>query len=559
MPETNSRPQQRRPAKTLNREAILVSHGLIGLLFALEIVLGSMSMLSKSFLALIVLAIWGLGITRIVNIRNINERPIIYLASYHVLVGLALVMFAEPGNVYIFVWLMLVYRAELIFSRKGAFVSLLVLGMVLEGSIARQLYGGAEIMPTIKMAAIQYLVIFAISLFFIDTSDLTVHEKQQLEISADRAELEGQRLLSLINSMADGVIALDSNGIIKLYNAASMNILDTNVDLKDRPIYSAMSVIDQNRATIDILDLITTKKIAAIYTDYFLVYQNGEKINLFMSVSPIKIGFSHESESGYIIALRDITREKSLEEERNEFISVVSHELRTPIAITEANISNAQFIVEQGKDTGAVKNALEAAHRQSLYLANMINDLSTLSRAERGKLDMVAEDISPIEIVHSLYDDYKRDATEKKLELKVEIADGVPEKIRSNRLYVREIMQNFVTNSIKYTKEGWVLIRVAPHEGGVEFSVKDSGIGISKADQKRVFDKFFRSEDFRTRESSGTGLGLYITQKLIKIIGAQVSVKSQLNVGSTFAVFVPSIEASADSALKEADDSSHKK
>ena len=545
------------PAKTNkhspNSEAILVSHGVIGILFGVEIFIHTVSIYRKLSLSIIVLLVWIIGLMRIRNMRDINSKPIIFLTLYHLLVGAAFVIFATPGSMYIFVWLMLVYRANLVLGRKGGVVSLLFLGVALECMVVREAYGGGDFRKLIVAAGTQFLIVTAISLFFVNTELETVNEHDQLQKTAGRAELEGQRLLSLINSMADGVIATDEHGNTKLYNASALNILDTNTGLQGKNIAEFMSVIDQNRTTVDVLSLVTTKKVVSVYTDYFLVYPNGEKINLFLSISPIKIGFSHEAESGFIIAFRDITREKSLEEERNEFISVVSHELRTPIAITEANISNAQFIVEQGKDIGAVKNALEAAHRQSLYLANMINDLSTLSRAERGKLDMIAENISPVEIVRSLYEDYKRDASDKKLELKTEIAEGVPEMIKSNRLYVREIMQNFVTNSIKYTREGFVLIKVSPKTGGVEFTVKDSGIGISKADQKRVFDKFFRSEDFRTRESSGTGLGLYITQKLIKIIGAQVGVKSQLNVGSTFSVFVPSIETSKDSSLRVED------
>lgn len=546
----SSTPRLKRTSLSLNNEAILISHGVIGALFLYELFIVNLGLISKLVLGVIVVLVWLIGIARLKNIGDINNKPAFYTPLYHLLVGAAFVVFAKPGSMYIFVWLMLVYRANHAFGKKGALLSLASLSLTLELMIVKLLMRGDMVSGLLYTAGAQFLIIASISMFFVDNDTATLTEKKVLKKTAGEAELEGQRLLSLINSMADGVIATDEQGVIKLFNASALNILDTNTDLHDRNITDCVSIIDQSRTKIDVLGLVTSKKVVSIYTDYFLVYPDGDKINVFLSISPIKIGFNHESESGYIIAFRDITREKSLEEERNEFISVVSHELRTPIAITEANISNAQFIVTQGKDVGAVKNALEAAHRQALYLANMINDLSTLSRAERGKLDMIAEDISPLEIVRSLYDDYKRDAEDKKLELKTEIAENVPEMIRSNRLYVREIMQNFVTNSIKYTKEGHVLISVAPKDGGVEFSVRDTGIGISKADQKRVFDKFFRSEDYRTRESSGTGLGLYITQKLIKIIGAKVDLKSQLNVGSTFTIYVPSIENNPDNELK---------
>jgi signal transduction histidine kinase len=107
---------------------------------------------------------------------------------------------------------------------------------------------------------------------------------------------------------------------------------------------------------------------------------------------------------------------------------------------------------------------------------------------------------------------------------------------------VREILQNFVTNALKYTEKGSVVVSAKPRGDGVMFEVSDTGIGISKADQERVFDKFFRSEDFRTRATSGTGLGLYVTMKLTRLIHADISLESELNEGSTFSIFVPNLK-----------------
>jgi signal transduction histidine kinase len=108
-------------------------------------------------------------------------------------------------------------------------------------------------------------------------------------------------------------------------------------------------------------------------------------------------------------------------------------------------------------------------------------------------------------------------------------------------LYVREILQNFITNAIKYSEKGSITVGARPQKDGVVFTVSDTGIGISKADQERVFDKFFRSEDFRTRSNSGTGLGLYVTMKLTRLIHADISLESELNHGSTFSIFIPNI------------------
>jgi signal transduction histidine kinase len=104
----------------------------------------------------------------------------------------------------------------------------------------------------------------------------------------------------------------------------------------------------------------------------------------------------------------------------------------------------------------------------------------------------------------------------------------------ASRLYLHELLQNFITNSIKYTKEGSVTVSVRNKDGLVTFEVKDTGIGISKADQAKVFKKFYRSEDYRTRETGGTGLGLYVATKLAKKLNTTINLSSRLNHGSTF-------------------------
>jgi signal transduction histidine kinase len=239
--------------------------------------------------------------------------------------------------------------------------------------------------------------------------------------------------------------------------------------------------------------------------------------------------------------MRDITREKSLEEERDEFISVVSHELRTPIAIAEGNISNAQFIVEKAGGNKEIQDTLKQAYNQIVFLSGLINDLSTLSRAERGKLEVEVEKINVHELMQELGANYKPQAEAKKLSFEVS-ADKNLRLLVSSRLYVREILQNFITNAIKYTEAGHVTLTGKQQDNSVLFEVSDTGIGISKSDQEKVFDKFFRSEDYRTRANNGTGLGLYVTMKLARLIHADISLESEVDHGSTFKITIPDLE-----------------
>ena len=355
------------------------------------------------------------------------------------------------------------------------------------------------------------------------------------------AALEHERLTSLINSMADGVIAVDENIKVVIYNAAALNILDLNSSMQKASLGRFLEPIGQDDHPVDITTMVANTKLPMTNRDMRLKYRDGSTINLYLSIAPVHLGYGRRGTHGFVLLLRDITREKSLEEERDEFISVVSHELRTPIAISEGNISNAEYIVNKSGDLDQIKQALKEAHNQVLFLADMINDLSTLSRAERGVLTIEIEGINVHDLVLELADNYRPDAERKGLAILTHL-DPHLELLNSSKLYVREVLQNLITNSIKYTEKGHLTISAQPKGESVEFTVSDTGIGISKGDQERVFDKFFRSEDYRTRATNGTGLGLYVTAKLARLLHAEIKLDSKLNQGSTFSIFIPDLK-----------------
>lgn len=353
--------------------------------------------------------------------------------------------------------------------------------------------------------------------------------------------LSKQTILSLMNSMTDSVMALSEDLVIELYNSAALNLLDINDISNNTYIYDLFKPVDTNNQTIDLVKFIKNVTTTTINRDYLLQYSDNSKINIFMSISPIRLSYRQKGLQGYVVILRDITREKSLEDERDEFISVVSHELRTPIAITEGAISNSIAMASKFEIPDQITQSMEQAHRQTLYLADMINDLSTLSRAERGVLEIKIEEINIKNLLDELLLAYSSAAREKGLRIKIDFQEKEEFKIFSTNLYLKEILQNFITNAIKYSNEGSIVLKAIKSDRGVIFYITDNGIGISKSDQSRVFDKFFRSEDFRTRQANGTGLGLYVTAKLAKIINAKISLTSTLNVGSTFIVDVPNL------------------
>jgi len=359
--------------------------------------------------------------------------------------------------------------------------------------------------------------------------------------AAKQDKLDHERLTSLVNSMADGVLAVDNTMKVVLSNGAALNVLDVNSSLRGHKLRDVLRLQDKNNQEIDVEQLVANTKTPTSSRDLLLPYADGSAMNLYLSIAPVHLGYGGTGQQGFVLLLRDITHEKSLEEERDEFISVVSHELRTPIAIAEGNISNAQFIVDKSGDIAQIKEALKQAHDQIMFLSSLVNDLSTLSRADRGKLNVEIEQIDVGALLLDLAANYTPQAKERGLTLHASAPKNIPQ-LQSSKLYVREILQNFITNALKYTEKGSVTMRAEAAEKGILFSVIDTGIGISKPDQEKLFDKFFRSEDYRTRKTNGTGLGLYVTLKLARLLHAEIDVESHINKGSTFTIFIPDLK-----------------
>lgn len=353
--------------------------------------------------------------------------------------------------------------------------------------------------------------------------------------------LEHEQVLTIVNNLADAVFSIDMKGVIGLYNAAGLNLLDTNTGVDGKKINQVFKLEDETGNSVNLFDQI--KDVHTVTVNDSLRMRTGDDVmRLELTYAPIRSSYSKNDPSGtsqgYILIARDITRLKSLEEERDEFISVVSHELRTPVAVTEGSISNAQLMVERNiADKAGLESSLEEAHQQIIYLAKMVNDLSTLSRAERG-VASETERIDVTKFAHDLYSEYSPEAEKSGLHFNLELSPKLGE-VEVSRLYLHELLQNFITNSIKYTREGHVSLTVTQKNDAITFSVSDTGIGISKSDQAKVFNKFYRSEDYRTRETNGTGLGLYVTRKLAKKMNTTIELKSRLNHGSAFSFSLP--------------------
>ena len=464
--------------------------------------------------------------------RNIFIR----IAGFHVLATAYILLITGFASLpFLACWILLGYATYSYYAFKGAGVSVAILWLlsIIDGlsHTTTDLANNIAIATSLTIVAIVTIMI----------TRAQERDETEFEKSKQAESLQRESLQTLINNIADAVISTDESGTIRLYNAATIGLLDTNENLVGKTIDDVLHLKDEAGESILIESLLQNAK-AVVTNDKLRSTIGDEEIRIELTYSPIRGAYTATSasvaESGYILILRDVTKSKSLEEERDEFISVVSHELRTPITIAEGSIDNAQLVFKKDPTkTDIVEKSLKMAHDQVVFLSRMVNDLSTLSRAERGVADE-PEVIDVGELTHALYEEYAPQASQKGLVLNLSAHEPLG-KVYTSRLYLHELLQNFITNAIKYTKEGSVTLSVTRSDGQIHFAVSDTGIGMSKTDQAKVFEKFYRSEDYRTRETGGTGLGLYVSEKLARKMHTKITLESRLNHGSKFGFSLP--------------------
>lgn len=371
--------------------------------------------------------------------------------------------------------------------------------------------------------------------------DSEKHRQKKLEQKGE-SQASKNRVLTIINSLSDAMLEIDQTGKIELFNASAINLLNTNQSLIGQNVSDLLVLQNLEGTTFNLTDELKKIKTNTERDDLILVVE-GEILRIRLNILPIRKTFSPENSAekqNFAIFMRDVTKQKTLDDEREEFISVVSHELRTPVAIAEGAISNLQVMLSKNMPLKQIQASADLTYQQINFLASMINDLSTLSRAERG-VGAHIEVIDTEKLAHDLFLKYQKQTEEKGLALNLDIANNL-HKVETSRLYLEEILQNLIVNAIKYTKEGSVTISIKNSKNSVCFAIKDTGIGISKKEQGKIFGKFYRSEDYRTRETGGTGLGLYVSEKLAQKINTKIQIASRLNFGSTFYFSLPKVK-----------------
>lgn len=235
-----------------------------------------------------------------------------------------------------------------------------------------------------------------------------------------------------------------------------------------------------------------------------------------------------------LLILKNITKEEKLLMVRQDFIANASHELKTPLT---AIAGFAETLGDENLSKEEVKYFSSIIYKNSTRMESILSDLLLLTSLERSDIAPTFEQIDALDIINEAvgFSDFK--AEERKIKLIIEKSES---KLRGNKSLLVQALINLITNAITYSDEkSKVFISSSQNQMFIDISVRDLGVGISKEDQERIFERFYRVDKARSRNSGGTGLGLSIVRHIALLHGGTVQLESELGKGSTFTLHIP--------------------
>ena len=342
------------------------------------------------------------------------------------------------------------------------------------------------------------------------------------------AVVSSQRQLeTLLNSMQDAVIAVSDDGLVQWANRPMNRLVPQGTRLHQPVVETIrdpdfLATVRNATATHEV----TTARATSIVP--------GRTFDV--TAAPLPDG-------GVVAVLRDLTETERVEKTRRDFIANVSHELRTPLTSIQGY---AETLLDSTPENGApTREFLEIIRKNSSRMSRLTEDLLTLARVESGETRFEMEPVPPTELLHDAEESFREIAPTHGIDLKIQDlkespnGDGLPS-VLADREAIHQVFSNLIDNAMKYGASGGRIVlgaRAVPH--AVEFYVQDFGAGIASEHLPRLFERFYRVDKARSRESGGTGLGLAIAKHIMIAHGGSIRAESELAHGSTFLFTLP--------------------
>lgn len=251
-----------------------------------------------------------------------------------------------------------------------------------------------------------------------------------------------------------------------------------------------------------------------------------------VSVRPVR----RDDSAAALVVIEDVTQQRIADESRNAFVAQATHELRTPLTNIRLYVEQA---IESGEDKAVRTKALDVINQECRRLERIVGDMLSVSEIEAGSFKLRAGDVRLEHMFDDLRDEYEPQARDKNLALSFALPPKLPV-IQGDRDKIVLALHNLIGNALKYTPAGGkVDVKVDADERRLEVQVADTGIGISPEETELVFERFYRAKDKRVADVTGTGLGLALAREVVRLHGGDISVRSQLDHGTTFTMTLP--------------------
>jgi len=344
---------------------------------------------------------------------------------------------------------------------------------------------------------------------------------RQLEESFRAVQNSQRQLETLLNSMQDAVIAVGPDQRVQWANQM-MNRLAGQGTRLQAPVVETVRDPDFLRALQAASD---HRQVATARAGSISVGRSYD-----VTAAPLPGG-------GAVAVLRDLTERERIEKTRRDFIANVSHELRTPLTSIQGY---TETLLDSAPETNHSRDFLEIIRKNAARMSRLTEDLLTLARVESGEQRFDIQPVTSKELLEEAVQSFHDVARAHNMDLQVE--DTANATVIADREAVHQIFTNLIDNALKYAASGnRIILGARPSEAGVEFFVRDFGPGIPSEHLPRLFERFYRVDKARSRESGGTGLGLAIAKHIVLAHGGAIAAESELNHGSRFIFTLPAI------------------
>lgn len=343
---------------------------------------------------------------------------------------------------------------------------------------------------------------------------------KRINKNINKLKREKEKITLITDNMVEGMILLDSDYSVLSVNRSAAKLLKLSPDQYNHKKITQMTIHEK------LLELLYSLKEKASVRG--VIEAENRFFRVFINKS------DYNGEYGIIILLVDVTESMQNEEIRRDFSANVSHELKTPLT----TIKGFGEMLENGIITSPddIKKYGGTIYRESERLLLLINDIIRLSEIEEHTSEET-EQINVLEIAKDVEEFLENKADKHNVTLDV---SGDPAEIEGNCNYITELLLNLTDNAIKYNNDGGnVWLKVIDNKNEVIISVKDNGIGIGTEDQGRIFERFYRVDKSRSKETGGTGLGLSIVKHIVAYHHGNIDITSELNKGTEITVILP--------------------